>query len=145
MISAAKEQWNHEVFSKVTTTDLSNNTLLEMLYSGLYKMHLMPSDRTGDNPNWETEEPSYDVGFTVPSICKKSNIIRISIPFGIHSVASTATSSSPHRRGLQALSDRSLIFGDTSSSCPTGDLGITMEECMFLVYPTNYRPLLTIN
>jgi hypothetical protein len=38
-----------------------------------------------------------------------------------------------------------LIFGDTSSSCPTGDLGITMEECMFLVYPTNYRPLLTIN
>lgn len=63
MISAAKNQWNKEVLSQVTTTDLSNNTLLEMLYSGIYKMHLMPSDRTGDNPNWETEEPSYDVGF----------------------------------------------------------------------------------
>lgn len=61
VISAAKEQWNKEVLSKVTTTDLSNNTLLEMLYSGLYKMHLMPSDRTGENPNWDTEEPSYDV------------------------------------------------------------------------------------
>lgn len=63
VVAAAKKQWNHEVLSKVTTTDLRNNTLLEMLYSGLYKMHLMPSDRTGDNPNWETEEPSYDVSF----------------------------------------------------------------------------------
>lgn len=35
-----------------------------MLYSGLYKMHLMPSDRTGENQNWETEEPTYDVGTT---------------------------------------------------------------------------------
>jgi putative alpha-1,2-mannosidase len=61
VISAAKEQWNQEVLSKVTTTDMSNNTMLEMLYSGLYKMHLMPSDRTGENQNWDTEEPTYDV------------------------------------------------------------------------------------
>jgi putative alpha-1,2-mannosidase len=61
VVSAAKEQWNKEVLSKVTTTDLGNITLLEMLYSGLYKMHLMPSDRTGENPNWETDEPAYDV------------------------------------------------------------------------------------
>ena len=55
VITAAKEQGNEEVLSKVTTTDLGNNTLLEMLYSLLYEMHLMPSDRTGENPNWETE------------------------------------------------------------------------------------------
>ena len=61
VIAAAKEQWNKEVLSKVTTTDSNNDTLLEMLYSSLYKMHLMPSDRTGENPNWETEEPTYDV------------------------------------------------------------------------------------
>ena len=61
MISAAKERWNKEILSKVTTTDLSNSSLLEMLYSGLYKMHLMPSDRTDENPNWDTKEPTYDV------------------------------------------------------------------------------------
>jgi putative alpha-1,2-mannosidase len=65
IISAAKEQWNSEVLSKVTTTDQSNTTLLEMLYSGLYKMHLMPSDRTGENPNWDTEEPTYDDFYTL--------------------------------------------------------------------------------
>lgn len=36
-----------------------------MLYSSLYKMHLIPSDRTGDNPNSETEEPSYDDFYTL--------------------------------------------------------------------------------
>ncbi len=65
VISAAKEQWNTEVLSKVTTTDKRNSTLLRMLYSGLYHMHLMPSDRTGDNQNWETEEPSYDDFYTL--------------------------------------------------------------------------------
>jgi putative alpha-1,2-mannosidase len=50
---------------KVTTNDISNMTLLEMLYSSLYKMHLMPSDRTGENPNWETEEPTYDDFYTL--------------------------------------------------------------------------------
>ncbi len=65
IISSAVDQWNTEVFSKVTTTDKSNTTLLEMLYSGLYKMHLMPSDRTGENPNWETEEPTYDDFYTL--------------------------------------------------------------------------------
>ena len=65
MISAANERWNEEVLSKITTTDPSNSSLLEMLYSGLYKMHLMPSDRTGENPNWDTEEPTYDVSADV--------------------------------------------------------------------------------
>lgn len=65
VVAAAKVQWNSEVLSKVTTTDLRNNTLLEMLYSSLYKMHLMPSDRTGENPNWDTEEPSYDDFYTL--------------------------------------------------------------------------------
>lgn len=65
IVSAAKDEWNTEVLSKVQTTDLSNSTLISMLYSGLYKMHLMPSDKTGDNPNWETEEPSYDDFYTI--------------------------------------------------------------------------------
>lgn len=65
IISAAKEQWNREVLSKVTTTDHSNTTRLEMLYSSLYKIHLMPSDRTGENQNWDTDEPTYDDFYTL--------------------------------------------------------------------------------
>jgi putative alpha-1,2-mannosidase len=65
IVSAAKAEWNQEVLSKVATTDHSNQTLLEMLYSGLYKMHLRPSDRTGENENWETEEPTYDDFYTL--------------------------------------------------------------------------------
>lgn len=65
IISASVSAWNSEVLSKVTTTDNSNMTLLEMLYSGMYHMNLMPSDRTGENPNWETQEPSYDDFYTL--------------------------------------------------------------------------------
>ncbi|TVY68627.1 putative secreted glycosidase [Lachnellula suecica] len=65
IIAAAKTEWNSEVLSKVITTDKSNATLLEMLYSGLYKMHLMPSNRTGENPNWDTDEPTYDDFYTL--------------------------------------------------------------------------------
>jgi putative alpha-1,2-mannosidase len=65
IIAAAKQQWNSEVLSKGTTTDHSNTTLLEMLYSGLYKMHLMPSDRSGESQNWDTEEPTYDDFYTL--------------------------------------------------------------------------------
>jgi putative alpha-1,2-mannosidase len=64
-ISSAVSEWNTEVLSKVTTTDKSNLTLLEMLYSGLYKMHLMPTNRTDENPNWDTEEPTYDDFYTL--------------------------------------------------------------------------------
>lgn len=65
VIEAAKDRWNAEVLCKVTTADKSNTTLLQMLYSGLYKMHLMPSDRTGENSNWVTEEPTYDDFYTL--------------------------------------------------------------------------------
>lgn len=65
VMSSAVSTWNDEVLSKVSTTDKSNITLVEMLYSGLYKMHLMPSDRTGETPNWETKEPSYDDFYTL--------------------------------------------------------------------------------
>lgn len=64
-IFSAISEWNSVVLSKVTTSDKSNLTLLEMLYSGLYKMHLMPSDRTGENPNWDTDEPTYDDFYTL--------------------------------------------------------------------------------
>lgn len=41
-VAAAKKMWNDEVLSRITTTDLSNVTRLTMLYSALYKAHLIP-------------------------------------------------------------------------------------------------------
>lgn len=59
----AKGVWNTEVLSKVTTTE-TNKTNLQLLYSSLYFMHLLPSNRTGENPLWSSSEPYYDDTFT---------------------------------------------------------------------------------
>ncbi|KAK8235410.1 alpha-1,2-mannosidase family protein-like protein [Phyllosticta capitalensis] len=64
-VQTAKKTWNDEVFSKITTTDFKNVTRLTMFYSALYKMHLIPSDRTGESPNFETNEPYYDDYYTL--------------------------------------------------------------------------------
>ncbi|KAM5450465.1 hypothetical protein McanMca71_006965 [Microsporum canis] len=58
-VNDAKNRWNTEVLSKVTTSD-TNTTRLTMLYSALYRSHLLPSNRTGENPHWESTEPYYD-------------------------------------------------------------------------------------
>lgn len=61
-VTAAVEEWNTDVFSKirVDTSESANHTNLVLLYSSLYFMHLMPSNRTGENPLWESDEPSWD-------------------------------------------------------------------------------------
>ncbi|CCU81414.1 alpha-1,2-mannosidase [Blumeria hordei DH14] len=64
VVTNAKNVWNDEVLSKITTTDLSNQTQLEMFYTGLYHTALMPTDKTGQNPHWETDEPVYDDYYT---------------------------------------------------------------------------------
>ncbi|TVY82891.1 putative secreted glycosidase [Lachnellula suecica] len=61
--SNAKKTWNDEVLSKVITTE-SNPSNLQLLYSSMYHMHLLPSNRTGENPLWESSEPYYDDTFT---------------------------------------------------------------------------------
>lgn len=64
-VNAAKQEWGSAVLNQLTTTDLSNTTRLQMLYSSLYKMHLLPSDRTGENPFWVSSEPYYDDYYTL--------------------------------------------------------------------------------
>lgn len=39
-------------------------TKLNQLYSALYFMHLLPTNKTGENPGWKSEEPYYDDIFT---------------------------------------------------------------------------------
>ncbi|KKY15243.1 putative glycosyl family 92 protein [Diplodia seriata] len=64
LVSASRDTWNTQVFSKVTTTE-TNTEYLTQLYSSLYGMHLIPSNRTGENPLWESDEPYYDDWFTL--------------------------------------------------------------------------------
>ena len=57
-VAAAVEEWNRDVFSKiqVATDESQNKTNLVLLYSSLYFMHLMPSDRSGENPLWKSTD-----------------------------------------------------------------------------------------
>ena len=66
-VKDAVKEWNTDVFSKVqVATDKSaNKTNVALLYSSLYFMHLMPSDRTGENPLWDSDEPSWDDFYTL--------------------------------------------------------------------------------
>jgi putative alpha-1,2-mannosidase len=56
--------WNKNVLSKVTTTE-TNLADLQSLYTSLYIMHQMPSNRTGENPLWQSTEPYWDDLFTL--------------------------------------------------------------------------------
>ncbi|KAJ5619900.1 hypothetical protein N7510_003884 [Penicillium lagena] len=63
VVSDAVAEWNLKVLSKVTTTN-TNQTTLNLLYSSLYFMHLIPTNQTGENPGWTSSEPYYSDIFT---------------------------------------------------------------------------------
>lgn len=94
-VRAAVEEWNDDVFSKIRVPldDSQNLTNIRLMYSSLYFMHLMPSDRTGENPLWESDEPSWDDWYTMWDIFRwamplrkvcsqltRAQVYRISIP-----------------------------------------------------------------
>lgn len=62
--SQTRDMWNSQVFSRITTTD-TDTTNLQLLYSSLYHMHLIPTNKTGENPLWTSSEPYYDDIFTL--------------------------------------------------------------------------------
>lgn len=66
-VDDARKEWNEDVFNKmqVPLDDSANMTHVRLLYSSLYFIHLMPSDRTGENPLWESEEPYWDDFYTM--------------------------------------------------------------------------------
>ncbi|KAI1275676.1 glycoside hydrolase family 92 protein [Xylaria sp. FL0933] len=59
-----KTAWANGVLSKITTTDTSNTTNLQLLYSSLYHLLQLPTNKTGENPLWSSPEPYYDDIFT---------------------------------------------------------------------------------
>ncbi|KAH8698350.1 glycosyl hydrolase [Talaromyces proteolyticus] len=63
VVNDSKSAWNKEVFSKITTS-ATNVDSLTLLYTSLYYMHLIPTNQTGENPGWKSEEPYYQDIFT---------------------------------------------------------------------------------
>jgi predicted alpha-1,2-mannosidase len=63
LVQNAKDRWN-SVLSRIQFTS-GNTQDLELLYSSLYGMFLIPSNRTGENPLWSSTEPYYDDIFTL--------------------------------------------------------------------------------
>lgn len=66
-VADAVKEWNEDVFNKISVPldDSANMTHVRLLYSSLYFIHLMPSDRTGENPLWESDEPFWDDFYTM--------------------------------------------------------------------------------
>ena len=59
----ARQDWEDRVLSKITTTETDPEKLAQ-LYSALYFMNLLPTNKTGENPQWKSDEPYYDDVFT---------------------------------------------------------------------------------
>ncbi|KAI5795261.1 glycosyl hydrolase family 92-domain-containing protein [Geopyxis carbonaria] len=64
LINETKDAWEEELLTKISTTETDTNKL-SLLYSTIYGMFIIPSDRTGENPGWESDEPYYDDIFTL--------------------------------------------------------------------------------
>ncbi|KAL4779572.1 glycosyl hydrolase family 92-domain-containing protein [Aspergillus varians] len=73
-VESAVQEWNDDVFSKIQVPldSTANLTNIRLLYSSLYFIHLMPSDRTGENPLWESDEPSWDDFYTLWDIFRST-------------------------------------------------------------------------
>ncbi|KAK7616358.1 glycosyl hydrolase family 92-domain-containing protein [Phyllosticta citricarpa] len=72
VVEESRNEWEERVLGSVTVEDdgspeSQNETLKKMLYSALYQTGLMPTDKTGENPYWESDEskPYYDDHYTL--------------------------------------------------------------------------------
>ncbi|KAH7402554.1 alpha-1,2-mannosidase family protein [Pyrenochaeta sp. MPI-SDFR-AT-0127] len=64
LVENAKTRWNEQLFNKIRISS-DDAADLQLLYSSLYGMFLIPSNRTGENPGWANTEPYYDDVFTL--------------------------------------------------------------------------------
>ncbi|KAK8236284.1 glycosyl hydrolase family 92-domain-containing protein [Phyllosticta capitalensis] len=72
VVAEARDEWEERVLGSVIVEDdgspeSQNETLKKMLYSALYQTGLMPTDKTGENPWWESDEskPYFDDHYTL--------------------------------------------------------------------------------
>lgn len=71
VVEETLDLWNSEVFDSITVSQ-ENSTLVSLLYTALYGTSLLPSNRTGESPNWSSSEPYYDDWFTIWDIFRSS-------------------------------------------------------------------------
>jgi putative alpha-1,2-mannosidase len=64
VVQDTKCAWNKEVLSKITITSDSTENL-QLLYTSLYFMNLLPTNQTDENPGWTSTEPYYSDIFTL--------------------------------------------------------------------------------
>jgi hypothetical protein len=72
VVEEARAEWDKEILGKIEIVDdgsetSKNLTLKRMLYTALYQTGLMPTDKTGENPYWETNSstPYFDDHYTL--------------------------------------------------------------------------------
>ncbi|CAK4034552.1 glycoside hydrolase family 92 [Lecanosticta acicola] len=72
VVEKSKQIWESSVLNTIeigddNSTTSNNKTLKRMLYSALYQTGLMPTDKTSENPYWETtdDNPYYDDHYTI--------------------------------------------------------------------------------
>lgn len=72
VVEQAKQEWESKVLGAIEVVDdgnatSQNDTLKRMLYTALYQSALMPTDKTGENPYWTSNEtfPYFDDHYTL--------------------------------------------------------------------------------
>jgi predicted alpha-1,2-mannosidase len=60
---ASVEEWN-QALSKIQLRGETDSKRIQF-YTAMYHTMLMPSDRTGENPGWQSTEPYYDDYYTI--------------------------------------------------------------------------------
>lgn len=72
VVDQARQEWETKVLGAIEVVDdgnatSQNNTLKRMLYTALYQAALMPTDKTGENPVWVSNEtfPYFDDHYTL--------------------------------------------------------------------------------
>src|SRR6266851_2582270 len=68
---AATALWNVEL-AKLELTG-ANDSQRRQLYTAMYHIMLMPTDRTGENPAWQSTEPYYDDYYCIWDTYRSSN------------------------------------------------------------------------
>lgn len=123
-----RKEWEDQVLSKITTTE-TDPELLARLYSAMYFMNLLPQNKTGENPLWESQEPYYDDTFTfwdtVRITCPSPNAYRPSHARRTNqanressSDARLRCSTFSCRKRTKNFFDPGSISGGTKASCP---------------------------
>ncbi|KAJ7135659.1 glycoside hydrolase family 92 protein [Mycena epipterygia] len=60
VVADSEDQWR-DILSRVQVdTDNVDDDTVTLLYSSLYRTHIVPGDYSGENPGWKSSEPYYD-------------------------------------------------------------------------------------